>query len=167
VKRSRWFVATVIAVTAVFVYGAGFFSGRAWAVPGSTQFWTVAAQPLATLAAGALALGAGALALYGVHLSSNRNRAATAAEIKQRDDAAKVGELWKRFEWVVEQLSQQSSSDGAAIDEDQAVDIVISIRDAADQYGDEHLSQMLDVYMGGQIYDVAVEAGLVTTENPK
>ena len=164
--RSRRIVAAAVAAVAVVAYGIGFLSGRAWTVPGSTEFWTVAAQPIATLTAGTLALGAGALALYGVHLSSRRSRAATAAEIKQRDDAARIGELWKRFEWVVEQLSLQSPDD-AAIDEDQAVDIVIGIRDSAEQYGDKHLSQMLDVYMGGQIHDLAIEVGLAAGIQPR
>ncbi|SLJ76247.1 Uncharacterised protein [Mycobacteroides abscessus subsp. abscessus] len=141
------------------IFGAGFLAGRSWEVPGPTAFWTIAAQPLATATAGFFAIAAATVALYGVHVSNRESRARTDAEIKQRDIAAQIGELWKRFEWVVENVSKPVP-ESSAIDERQATDIVIAIRDAADSCGDTHLSQMLDVYMGSQLNDLSGEVGL-------
>lgn len=156
------------AIAAGFVIGA--FCGRLWEVPGKTAFWTVSAQPAATLLTGILAFSAAALAFYGVLLSVRRSRAATAAEIKQRreatadeikqrDNATKSIELWKRFEWVVDHLSQQAAG-ASAIDEGQATDMIIALRDFAQSCGDHHLFKMLDVFMGGQTDDIAAEVGL-------
>jgi hypothetical protein len=158
-QTQRKVVSGLCAVAVVMIFGGGFLSGRAWEVPGKTAFWTLAAQPMATVTAGILAIAAATVALYGVYLSNADGRVRSRAEIKQRDDAAKSGELWKRFEWVVDRLTKQESG-SSSIDEDQAADIVISIRDAAETCGDSHLWQMLDVYMGGQIEDLSTELGL-------
>lgn len=47
----------------------GYFCGRIVAIPGTTRFWDIAAQPLATLFAGIGAITAGGLAFYNGHKS--------------------------------------------------------------------------------------------------
>ncbi|NKS70673.1 hypothetical protein GS584_18890 [Rhodococcus hoagii] len=47
----------------------GYFVGRIVAIPGTTPFWNIAAQPLATLFAGIGAITAGCLAFYNGHRS--------------------------------------------------------------------------------------------------
>jgi hypothetical protein len=93
------------------------------------------------------------------------NSRSTAKDIRQRDDAAKIGELWKRFEWVVDQISQKGP-EGPVIDEDQAAEIVIAIRDSAEHYDDTHLMRMLDVYMGDQITQLATQTGIEPATTP-
>jgi hypothetical protein len=174
-------IAVAAVVVAVVLVGVGYVWGRAAAVPFPTDFWTIAAQPLATLGAAILALIAGSSALIGAHLISSRAQADTTKEIGQRDAAAAadvaqrregvkddvaqrekaagIAELWKRFEWVAEHAGGADGAEGV-IDPIQAATIVVSIRDAAKDLGDQQLSGMLNVYMGVQINELGEEIGL-------
>ena len=78
-------------------------------------------------------------------------------DIEHRDNASKIDQLWKRFEWVVKALSDGNP----LIDAPQATKMVVAIRDAAKQLYDPHLVSMLNVFMGEQQEDLAAEIGLL------
>ncbi|BBY55404.1 hypothetical protein H7J07_01385 [Mycobacterium koreense] len=167
----------VVAVAVGFPVGliAVFLAGCMWALP--EDAWKIAAQPLATLTAGVCALLAGAMALLGAHIVSSRARAdnaaqlaeqhrATSDQIEQRKDAATVEALWRRFEWVVDHVGTRrpiglglAQSTPGSIDEVQASEILVAIRNAAEDL-DAQLSTMLDIYMGQQASGIVAEIGL-------
>jgi hypothetical protein len=152
-----WSVRVVVILTLV---GVGYVVGRAVEVPLSTEFWKSFGQPLATFGAGVFALIAGSAALLGAHLVSSRSHAATMIDVQHRDEAARVEQLWTRFEWVVSRMTAVGGDGESAIDEVQAATMVVSIRDAARKSNDDHLLTMLNVYLGDQLGGLAAEVGL-------
>jgi hypothetical protein len=90
----------------------GFAAGRTHEVPGRTEFWRVAGQPVATFGAGLCALVVGLGALFGVLEVSRRTLADAAVDRKQTAHDLELSRCWERFNWVVEQAA--SSKAGAA-----------------------------------------------------
>lgn len=123
----------VILTTAALLIGVilGFVAGRAWSVPGSTQVWTIAAQPLATFAAGACALSAGIGAIAAAHMLSSRAQAATAADIVQRQTAADA-DIAQRQRAAEADVAQRQAAAAAEIEQRQsALGVEIAQREAA------------------------------------
>jgi hypothetical protein len=159
-RLAKWVTAITATVVAGVLFLVGYVLGRVAAVPLSTDFWKVAAQPLATFGAGVFALFAGVSALIGAHLISSRSQtdttrvldqhedaavrdvdqreAAAARDVEQRERAAGSTELWRRFEWVADRVSEVNGVE-SLIDEEQAAKMIVSIRDAARDLGDHHL----------------------------
>lgn len=106
-------------VLAAVVFVVGVMVGRSTAVPFSTEFWRIAAQPMAVIIAGSAALSAAALAfraqraasltaLNGVTLqisaANAQYKATYDADVEQRSAEARdtaVDRCWERFEWIV------------------------------------------------------------------
>lgn len=80
-----YLLAATLLVTAVFCFFSGAVLGRSTTVPGSTEFWELAAQPAATALTGMLALAAAGLGLYGVISASNKSQNAILAELDVRE----------------------------------------------------------------------------------
>jgi hypothetical protein len=98
-------VKTVTGAVAVAVpVAVAFLLGRAAQVPGSAQFWDVAAQPLATGLAGAGAIGAGLLAYWNGHHSRTQDALHHRAEAEYEREK----ELRARYAVVAEQLGDDS-----------------------------------------------------------
>lgn len=126
-------------------------------------------QPLATIIAGLLAVLAAAIAYRAVkrQIEANaenvRDQIAAAAaqgqkDIAQRDRAATITELWKRFEWVAGNFSKKNGVE-SLIDGEQAAEMLASIRDAARDL-DQHLCMMLVVFLSERVDETAAEIGL-------
>ena len=78
----------------------GFLLGRWFEVPGSSEFWTIAGQPVATLFAGLAALGAAILAYI------TGKRAWHQAKEHHRSDRS-----WSRLQWVIDKGASPGSND--------------------------------------------------------
>ncbi|WP_142386972.1 hypothetical protein [Mycobacterium hubeiense] len=124
----------------------GYAVGRLCAIPGTTEFWRIAAQPAATLTAGIAAVSAALIAAYQVRQTRNQDHR------HHRND-----EIWKRFEWVVDRLTSATGSNSAtapALTPKQASEMLESIKNAADDLDDPHLSVMIGFYMGNELGDL-------------
>lgn len=89
------------------VVGAGvFLLGRSFEVPGSAEFWDLAAQPLATSVAGAGAIAAGLLALH----NGAKTRALDGAHHQQTMDRDREMSLRDRYTTAAEQLNNENSA---------------------------------------------------------
>lgn len=84
----------------------GVVIGKAFDVPGSTQFWELAAQPIATVCAGLGAVGAGALAYWNGQLSRKQEQGIYTADVVRERESA----LRTRYLAVAEQLANESSA---------------------------------------------------------
>lgn len=106
-EPKKWF-AKVRMPAAVGGAGAlvGYLGGRALEVPLPTEFWGVAAQPLATAAAGAGAITAGYLAFYNGE-KSRRQEAQKHRETMDRDHAS---ELRARYTTAARQLGDDNAA---------------------------------------------------------
>lgn len=159
----RWAIGVVVVIV---VFVVGFFVGRATQIPFSTAWWKDFAQPVATGTAGVFALSAGFAALFGSHLLSSRSHNAAMTAIEHQDETSKIDHLWKRFEWVVKIVGDAAAGSPQLLDELQVSEMVVSIRDAAKAAHDEHLASMLNVFMGEQQGEIAVEIGLLDDNVP-
>ncbi|MCA1008987.1 pentapeptide repeat-containing protein [Rhodococcus hoagii] len=83
IKRGQVVGGVGIAATAM----GGYLAGRAFAIPGSSEFWDIAAQPVATAFAGIGAIAAGALAFANGHRTRLQD-ARHHAESSERDREA-------------------------------------------------------------------------------
>lgn len=84
----------------------GFLVGRSFAVPLATTFWDLAAQPLATGAAGAGAIGAGLLALH----NGAKTRALEGTHHRQTMDRDRESNLRDRYTAAAKQLGDDNSA---------------------------------------------------------
>ncbi|WP_221281162.1 pentapeptide repeat-containing protein [Prescottella equi] len=79
----------------------GYFIGRMVAIPGTTPFWDIAAQPLATLFAGIGAITAGCLAFYNGH----KSRELDAAHHRSSSGNERESSLRERYTTAATQLA--------------------------------------------------------------
>lgn len=88
-------------------FGAvGFLLGRAFSVPGTTAFWDLAAQPIATLSAGAGAITAGYLAFH----NGEKSRALEAGHHRETIDRERESDLQDRYTAAAKQLGDDNSA---------------------------------------------------------
>ncbi|CAH0299950.1 hypothetical protein SRABI91_04508 [Rhodococcoides fascians] len=124
---------TLLAVVFVVSLGAAYSLGRLLEVPGSFELWRVAAQPLAVVTAGVLAVGAAGVT-FAAH--SKTSSAASASAKKQRDKEIRDEALercWTRFLWVIDQSNptQPPQSRSAFPPEVEPVLVLALLEDAA------------------------------------
>ncbi|WP_160098551.1 pentapeptide repeat-containing protein [Rhodococcus sp. T7] len=84
--------------------GFGYLAGRVVTVPGSTQLWDIAAQPIATALAGAGAIGAGYLAFH----NGEKSRALDTEHHKDTSERDREADLRKRYTTAASQLADES-----------------------------------------------------------
>ncbi|MDH6679240.1 uncharacterized protein YjbI with pentapeptide repeats [Rhodococcus sp. LBL1] len=82
----------------------GYFIGRIVAIPGTTPFWDIAAQPLATLFAGVGAITAGGLAFYNGH----KTRKQDADHHRSSSENQREASLRDRYTTAATQLADPS-----------------------------------------------------------
>ncbi|WP_183511385.1 hypothetical protein [Mycolicibacterium sp. BK556] len=133
----------VLFAIALLLY-VGYVTGRFMAVPGTTEFWKVAGQPIATVTAAVLAIAAAGLALYGVHLSSSRVRTSAASDVEQRVRNERVGRCWERFEWLVNQI--EDSDEKYAFPPELVVPTLEAVADEAATLKDDSLIRVTADY---------------------
>ncbi|MFM9262261.1 pentapeptide repeat-containing protein [Rhodococcus sp. 5A-K4] len=89
------------------VVGAGIFLlGRSFEVPGSSEFWDLAAQPLATTVAGAGAIAAGLLALH----NGAKTRSLDASHHSDTTNRNEVADLRSRYTTAAQQMGDNDSA---------------------------------------------------------
>ncbi|WP_141869663.1 hypothetical protein [Arthrobacter sp. SLBN-53] len=104
-NKERWTMLGAVLLSGVALVGFGCLFGRSSAVPFPTEFWRIAAQPIATFLAAVVALVVGGLGFYGIHLSSDRARRSDVEALEDRRADARIQRCWSRFEWMVERAS--------------------------------------------------------------
>ncbi|WP_009475903.1 pentapeptide repeat-containing protein [Rhodococcus sp. JVH1] len=90
--------------TGIAGLAGGYLIGRLFAVPGSTQIWEVAAQPLATALAGAGAITAGYLAFH----NGEKSRSQDAHHHKEKAERDREADLRERYTTAAQQLADSS-----------------------------------------------------------
>ncbi|MCJ0949940.1 hypothetical protein MTX37_28880 [Rhodococcus sp. ARC_M8] len=129
-KRIFKLLSTGIAV--IFLI-AGFCLGRAVEVPGSEKFWSIGAQPIATLIAASAAVLAGALAFM------------TGLRSREQDREHHCSERsWSRLQWVIDKGS--STNPDAGLDEGLRDAILSEIELEAAKLDDESLKKAVGFY---------------------
>lgn len=94
-------VIVVLPIVVGIVMGIlGFILGRVFEVPGPTEIWRIATQPLATITTGLAALFAGLLA----YTSGKQTR-------DQEKDHHGSDRCWLRLQWVIDKSSNETSGD--------------------------------------------------------
>ena len=83
---------------------SGYIAGRLFAVPGSTQFWDIAAQPVATTLAGAGAITAGYLAFH----NGEKSRALDTQHHRETTEGTRESGLRERYTTAAGQLANTS-----------------------------------------------------------
>ncbi|WP_016885071.1 MULTISPECIES: hypothetical protein [unclassified Rhodococcus (in: high G+C Gram-positive bacteria)] len=142
---TTWVTRLVMFGIAVLFLLIGYFLGRCVEVPGASEFWAIAAQPLATLFAGLAALGAATLAYV------TGRRAWGQAKEHHRSDRC-----WSRLQWVIDKGSSPGSRDSGLSEalrekildaiESEAFDLDdAALKEAVAAYSDEVIDRYLDV----------------------
>ncbi|WP_172937337.1 pentapeptide repeat-containing protein [Rhodococcus sp. MS16] len=88
-------------------FGAvGFLLGRAFSVPGTNEFWDLAAQPAATVAAGVGAITAGYIAFH----NGEKSRGLDAQHHRETVDGDRESNLQDRYTVAAKQLGDENSA---------------------------------------------------------
>lgn len=104
--RHWWMKLRIPAVLVAAGGGIGYLVGRSVAVPMSSEFWDLAAQPLATTAAGAGAITAGYLALH----NGAKTRALDARHHSDTMERTRDSDLRDRYTTAAKQLGDENSA---------------------------------------------------------
>jgi len=124
----------------VAIFGFGCLFGRSFVVPFPTEFWGIAAQPIATFLAAIVALVVGGLGFYGIHLSSHRARRSDVEALEDRQLDARIQRCWSRFEWMVERTSD------AAVPPELLTSFALNLSREAEDAGDVTLLEAVGEY---------------------
>lgn len=132
IKTKRTFKSLAIGIAVICLF-VGFFLGRIVEVPGSEKFWSIGAQPMATLLAAGAAVLAGALAFM------------TGLRSREQDREHHCSERsWSRLQWVIDKGS--STNPDAGLDEGLRDAILTEIELEAAKLDDESLKKAVTFY---------------------
>lgn len=162
----RW----VWVLLAAIVFVVGGVVGRSMAVPFSTEFWRIAAQPMAVIIAGLAALSAAALAfraqraasltaLSGVTMQvgagNTQYEATYGADVAQRNAEAHdtaVDRCWERFIWIVA-LGERPRSSAEEIPFDLVTSMLEGLHDDVVKLNDQTLINGVEQY-GNDLFGI-------------
>ena len=143
---NRWWWGAFATFVAVWIAFFSYVAGRGIAVPGTTAFWTLAAQPAATLIAAMATLFVGLVALYGTIFTSQRLEKHNTTS---RNDAVRSGELercWDRFTWLVDQSTASDGTSSELFPPEVVTAVVDSLAADARRLDDKSLIAALSEY---------------------
>lgn len=103
---SKWVTYPARGAVGILVCAAFFIAGRSFDVPGTTEFWILAAQPLATAVAGAGAIAAGLLALH----NGAKTRSLDAAHHVDTMNRNQVSDFRGRYTTAANQIADTESA---------------------------------------------------------